>query len=239
MEQMDVVLKLLRYSQLITKLTECNLEKGDQFEIQDVEYEVIERVDNRWTSATCWAVKKHNTDKTVVVFKSTKEIFDFFVDALAFRVRFKHSDHKIKAHAGFVMAYSSIRKKVNKIIKQSINNGEKITFLGHSLGGAMATLALLDFEKHFPDSPLSAYTIGSPRVLSKKSARIVEDIVDYSTRGWNKKDPITGIPPKWFGYTHVGDSYRMEPWCGATKGLFRYHMMKPYIEMFERGIVNE
>jgi predicted lipase len=35
---------------------------------------------------------------------------------------------------------------------------------GHSLGGAIASLAALELAKHFPSSQLHVYTFGQPRV---------------------------------------------------------------------------
>jgi hypothetical protein len=235
MENAIIFEKLSRYTQITKAVTENEMETGDQFSVHGIGYEILARVENRWTSTTCWAIRKIGTDKVIISFKSTKEIMDFIIDGLAFKVRFHHSKHKIRAHAGFVLAYNSIRKKVMSVIKQCVKDGDRITFLGHSLGGALTTLALLDFESSFPDSPLSAYTIGSPRVLDEKSAKKVEEIVDYASRGWNNRDLITKVPPKWMGFRHVGDSYRVAAWTNM-KGFWRYHELEPYIQMFNREI---
>ena len=40
----------------------------------------------------------------------------------------------------------------------------RIWITGHSLGGALATLAAIDLAKQHPGCPLCLYTFGCPRV---------------------------------------------------------------------------
>ena len=66
-----------------------------------------------------------------------------------------------RAHKGFLMAYRSVEEKIKKAIKK-IPSGASFYITGHSLGGALATVATMQLENVFPVS--ACYTFGSPRV---------------------------------------------------------------------------
>lgn len=66
-------------------------------------------------------------------------------------------------HAGFWGIYSSFRQELGRIIARE--NPNHIHFVGHSLGGALASLAAIDFLGSGTVGG-SLYTFGSPRVGS-------------------------------------------------------------------------
>lgn len=68
------------------------------------------------------------------------------------------------AHEGFMTAFKSVQKDIEKkLTALKVNNGEEQLFItGHSLGGALATVAAKELENRFPVS--ACYTFGSPRV---------------------------------------------------------------------------
>ena len=69
-----------------------------------------------------------------------------------------------KAHAGFATAYQAVdgmvREALDRIGPERMPEGLFVT--GHSLGGALATVATQDLEEHYLVS--ACYTFGSPRV---------------------------------------------------------------------------
>lgn len=50
---------------------------------------------------------------------------------------------------------------------------------GHSLGGALATLAALDHRRRYPDSKVTMYNFGSPRVGNRYLVLYVSYICMY------------------------------------------------------------
>lgn len=72
-----------------------------------------------------------------------------------------------KAHQGFLMAYRSVEKKIKEALKK-VPSGASFYITGHSLGGAVATVATMKLEKVFPVS--ACYTFGSPRVGTEEWA---------------------------------------------------------------------
>jgi len=110
--------------------------------------------------------------------------------------------------------------------------GDRITMVGHSLGGALATLCMIDCLDEFPESNISGYTIGSPRVLTNRSQKVLTGLFDYISRLWNKKDLITKLPVAMLGFKHIGESYNLKP-CTTLLGPFKFHKIDAYIKMIE------
>ena len=81
-----------------------------------------------------------------------------------------------------------------------------IYFTGHSLGGALATLALWRFRKEQTDKNVSLYTIGCPRVGNQ---RFCDEVTARATRGvfryMDGNDLVTHVPPAKLEYAHPGD----------------------------------
>jgi hypothetical protein len=78
-----------------------------------------------------------------------------------------------------------------------------IYFTGHSLGGALATLALWRFQKVQTDPNVSLYTIGCPRVGNKG---FCDELIARATRGifryMDGNDLVTHVPPAELKYAH-------------------------------------
>eukprot|EP00580_Thalassiosira_gravida_P017226 CAMPEP_0201661326 /NCGR_PEP_ID=MMETSP0494-20130426/3724_1 /ASSEMBLY_ACC=CAM_ASM_000839 /TAXON_ID=420259 /ORGANISM="Thalassiosira gravida, Strain GMp14c1" /LENGTH=657 /DNA_ID=CAMNT_0048139409 /DNA_START=52 /DNA_END=2025 /DNA_ORIENTATION=- len=52
--------------------------------------------------------------------------------------------NKLMAHSGFLGAYTSIRSSLLQLLSDNVGTYDRIWFTGHSLGAAMATLAVVD-----------------------------------------------------------------------------------------------
>jgi len=71
-----------------------------------------------------------------------------------------------EAHEGFVKAWNSVRDEVLEFI----GDAEEFVFSGHSLGGALATLACWDRMAAPSPCVCRCVTFGAPRVLTHKAA---------------------------------------------------------------------
>jgi len=83
----------------------------------------------------------------------------------------------------------------------------KIFLVGHSAGGALATL--MAYETASPWTPeqrlkLNVYTFGSPRVFAEGMMSEYNTLVKNTFRFVYNHDPIPHLPPTEFGYSHVG-----------------------------------
>lgn len=78
---------------------------------------------------------------------------------------------------------------------------------GHSLGGAMATIAAAILSHR--DIPFtSCYTFGQPRAMNKVTARLFNmECKERFFRFHNNNDIVTRVPARIMGYSHVGEYF--------------------------------
>ena len=115
---------------------------------------------------------------------------------------------------------------MRNLLKSTVNNLDvdktklKIVLTGHSLGGALSTLAACDLinnteflsELGIGADQIYLMTFCSPRVLSKEAYQYIEteqkDFMNRAIRFWRHRDIVAAIPTGYSGYRHVGQS-----WC--------------------------
>lgn len=105
-----------------------------------------------------------------------------------------------RVHAGFADAFASIRRP----LLASIPEGVPLLVTGHSLGGALATLAAmyLDLSGH---SVAAVETFGSPRIADAEWCAGYDTILgDVTKRHVRCCDVVPKLPSAWRGYRHVG-----------------------------------
>ena len=137
--------------------------------------------------------------------QGTTSFQDWKMDLQIFRTRVPYlNDHLV--HCGYIKSYESIRNRVHEEIDNLRKNNFVSEFVctGHSLFGAIATVAALDFKLKY-NLPVKCVTFGSPRVGSGKFALKFNEIIDKSYRCVRLKDPVAFTP---FGprFKHVSGS---------------------------------
>ena len=166
------------------------------------------------TDKAC-ALFVHDTaaEHAVFAFRGTREPLDVATD-LSFLSTSPFPNESdvgsIEVHSGFQAAYDSIRPLVEEALAQ-MPSGTQVVFTGHSLGGALASLAALEYaylhshQGHLHTPPPLLITAGAPAVGN-------EAFVDYMSRHvaplgglriFNKGDvvPLLAVP---VGYRHAG-----------------------------------
>lgn len=98
-------------------------------------------------------------------------------------------------HNGFQNELEKVWAKVLKILADELGDKE-LYICGHSLGGAMATIAASRLNPH------ALYTYGSPRVGTRK---FVKNITCPHYRHVNNNDIVPKVPFAFLGYKHHGD----------------------------------
>ena len=151
-------------------------------------------------------------DTLYIIFRSSRAFRNGSVDFLYnMKIRFRSlpfiDDKSIKVHSGFLGKYISLREFIHKRV--SASDIKNVVLLGHSAGGAMASIAFLDLKLSYPEIPLYAVTYGMPRVYNSRGAKWFQSYREKFIRVVNGRDVIPNIPSSLFGYRHVGQLVRI------------------------------
>ncbi len=110
-----------------------------------------------------------------------------------------------KVHEGFNRALSYVYQDIRNTIAEWQRNGQSLWFTGHSLGAALATLAVAKL-RYEEDKPVyGLYTFGQPRTGDRNFERTFnQDFKPRAFRFVNNNDVVPRVPPRELGYSHVG-----------------------------------
>ncbi|CAG7852658.1 SubName: Full=Related to triacylglycerol lipase {ECO:0000313/EMBL:CCA73795.1} [Serendipita indica DSM 11827] len=109
-----------------------------------------------------------------------------------------------KVHGGFLNAYTASQAAVLAAIQQAASTygTKKVTFIGHSLGGALSVISAASMKLRLGSSyTFKVVTYGSPRIGDRDWASWVDSNLDI-TRIGNKKDPVPILPGRSLGFQH-------------------------------------
>jgi len=109
-----------------------------------------------------------------------------------------------KVHDGFYRALGRVWRDVAKAIKEFQDQGQSLWFTGHSLGAALATLAVATLRAE--DKPVHGlYIFGQPRTGDRSFAtNFNADFKPRCFRFVNNNDVVTRVPLRTMNYSHVG-----------------------------------
>jgi hypothetical protein len=140
-------------------------------------------------------------DYLCLAFRGTNEALDWLDNLNAFSVKKLFGSF----HRGFYQSVEDIWTPLyTKLCELQKQNRRPVFITGHSLGGAMATIAGARFIQE--DKPFTAiYTFGQPRALTRETAQIFNmECKDRYYRFHNNNDIVTRVPARIMGYSHVG-----------------------------------
>jgi triacylglycerol lipase len=135
------------------------------------------------------------------------------------------------------LVHSGFRGEVDKLwtalrIHQKDHREKTFYITGHSLGGAMATIATSRFEE-FTKVKLLA-TFGSPRVGTRK---FVKHIETPHMRFVNNNDIVTKVPLMIMGYKHHG-ALQYINFYGNIRKLTTWQVIKDKWRGYKSGILD-
>ena len=168
---------------------------------------------NRETNAQAYAWVQSNV--LHIVFRGTKETSDVLVDLDLLRSPL-YPDSNIFIHDGFLRQFRSLESHIFDIIVANFRHVDVIHFSGHSLGGALATLASAYFGNFYDQKyKIICHSIGSPRVGNLYFAILAKERVHEMIRITAEKDPVPLLPMS-FLYSHINESICINDACIVT-----------------------
>lgn len=140
-------------------------------------------------------------DYLCIAFRGTDELKDWLDNINAFSTKELFGEF----HRGFWMSVEDVWQHIYSKYEDLNQQKKRPLFItGHSLGGAMATIAaakLVQLDKPFT----SVYTFGQPRALTRDTSRIFNsECKSRFFRFHNNNDLVTRVPSRLMGYSHVG-----------------------------------
>ncbi|MGY5615514.1 lipase family protein [Vibrio cincinnatiensis] len=132
------------------------------------------------------------------------------------------------AHAGFIRTFHSLRPQLEKFLNDWHKGGKgrgTVHCVGHSLGGALATLTADWIAGGKLASQVNLYTFGAPRVGLQGFALANTHRVNHIYRCTHGADPVPKIPLWPFMHSpYKGIEYRLD----SSQGMNRFaHGMDP------------
>lgn len=137
-----------------------------------------------------------NKNEIVLCFRGTEpgEFTDIKADLNAWPDQAENGHGLV--HNGFQEEVNKVWDQINAALNKMKTDGKKFYICGHSLGGAMATIA----TSRFMDKVDCLYTYGSPRVGTRKFVKSFAHIPHF--RHVNNNDLVTCVPFAAMGYRH-------------------------------------
>tara|TARA_B100001996_G_scaffold381368_1_gene370651 strand:- start:739 stop:1446 length:708 start_codon:yes stop_codon:yes gene_type:complete len=133
-----------------------------------------------------------NDGDIIITGQGTTTMRDWTIDFQVWKTKVEYLNN-VQVHAGFIRQYNAIRNRIHEEVKKYIDTCERIVCTGHSLFGAIATIAALDCAMQY-SKPIYCITFGSPRVGGRDFAKLFNSNIEVSYRCVLEKDPITFTP---------------------------------------------
>ena len=141
-----------------------------------------------------------------VVFRGSDDALDFTQDIMFAPVNLKVSGLG-KVHSGFYDYYTTIQPRLAEILDSILKTNHDIHtvfMVGHSLGGAVATIAASLYTLPRINLSIACITFGTPRVGDRIFVEAFEKHVPIRLRIADDRDPVVCLPPRfWFKRSYV------------------------------------
>jgi pimeloyl-ACP methyl ester carboxylesterase len=158
------------------------------------------------TDVTGYVALDHSNQLIVIAFRGSQSI-DTWRTNLQFATTTTDICPGCTAHYGFWRSWTDARDYVVPAVKQASSAfpAYKIVTTGHSLGGAVSTLAAASLRN--AGYNVAMYNFGAPRIGGSKISTYISNQPggNYRVTHWN--DPVPKLPLLTMGYVHVSPEY--------------------------------
>lgn len=153
---------------------------------------------------------------------------DILTDINLLMVDFPHGG---EVHHGFYDAVVNVWPGITAELAEA--RGKRAWFVGHSLGGAMATIAAVNAVKENITTSATIFTYGSPKCGDRDFTKLFAAAGIVHNRFVNNSDIVTRVPP--LPYRHVGELVYMNHW-GNVRNMTNYQITKDRLRGITKGL---
>lgn len=109
----------------------------------------------------------------------------------------KCGDQTVHMYGAFKNKYDQSQQNLKDALSElDPGNSIPITFAGHSMGGALAQIAALEYKSKNLESEVKVITFGGPRVFCRNGAHVYNKLLGENTLLIQQiGDPVVHIPP--------------------------------------------
>jgi len=176
---------------------------------------LVKQFSAAWTQGL--VARDDSRKEIVVAYRGSMELGDAFVNLQIVMTPLQSKGLNAtvvgdaKVHTGFLGAYNVVADTTLSTVKSqlALYPAYAVVVTGHSLGGAVASLAAISIKAANPSAPLKLYTYGQPRVGNAEFSSFVEKSIGASNiyRAVHTYDGVPTILFKSLGYRHFATEY--------------------------------
>jgi len=172
------------------------------------------------TNVNGFIVRDESRKEVIVAFRGTDgfTLMDYLTDARVILAPYNSPGvidvpNGTTVHSGFLNSYNSVASLVISIVRSQLELYPNFNLVctGHSLGGALASLAAISLHKNLQEfhGTIRLFTFGQPRTGNLNYSRYIEDGIgsDNMYRVVHLYDGVPTMVPQFLGYHHHATEY--------------------------------
>ncbi|KAH7724951.1 Lipase family protein [Aphelenchoides avenae] len=156
----------------------------------------LQRCDAYSSSCSYYIVISNSTREVIVVFRGTKTKKQLFIEGWQSLQPGLDFFGVGKVNRYFFHALGTLWAGIEPVLADPAYKNYHVTFTGHSLGGALASLGAIRtvLDGHRPSNQIKLYTFGQPRVGTAQFAAKHDELVPHSFRVVHRLDIVPHMP---------------------------------------------
>ncbi|KJZ74692.1 hypothetical protein HIM_05809 [Hirsutella minnesotensis 3608] len=196
----DQIAQFVRYAKICTAVYQPNCKTPPEG------IQVLESFKNAPTDTNGWIAKDPKSNEIIVAFRGSNTLKNFGTDLTFVPVEYKsigvEGCQGCQVHKGFLDSWNSVADQVMGTVKKQMeeNKGARLTVTGHSLGGAIASLATMSMIGSGMN--VEVVTYGQPRTGNKAYADFVDSKAPEFRRVTHSNDGVPQIALNALGFQH-------------------------------------
>lgn len=174
-----------------------------------------------------FVVLEEESEKLIVAIRGTQTPGEWVKNFTAIPQPFSEVPGFGFVHLGFEQMWRRIRESVFDVLR-SYPADRQITMLGHSLGGAMATLGAVSVSRNLGRPKVNLCTFGAPRAGQVRFRINFNRLIKHCFRVVNQGDIVPHVPPLVMAFNHAGKEVNVQ---GAGNNA---HSLEAYLDGLNR-----